>query len=190
MTSFRRRIGFWPCLKRATHTGQTAFLFRLTRSLRTIHRYGFVIPWTEGRTGKLLFRRAILTGIEPVFQPKFGSGGEDRDFFVRMIPRGHVFVWCDEAVAFETIPPVRWKRTFMLKRALLRGKMSLNRRSMGPRAILSSMAAIPLYSLALPFLMLMGHHHFMKYLIKLCDHAGRILALLGINPIRETYVVT
>jgi cellulose synthase/poly-beta-1,6-N-acetylglucosamine synthase-like glycosyltransferase len=155
---------------------------------RPRHETGFVIPWTDGRTGNLLFKRAILTGIDPVFQPKFGSGGEDRDFFARMIPQGHVFVWCDEAVAFETVPPVRWNRTFMLKRALLRGKMSLNHRSIGLGAILSSMAAIPLYTLALPFLILSGQHHFMKYLIKLCDHAGRILALLGFNPVKETYV--
>jgi succinoglycan biosynthesis protein ExoM len=76
----------------------------------------------------------------------------------------------------------------MLRRALLRGKMSLNHRSLGLRAIFASIVAIPLYSVALPFLILSGHHHFMKYLIKLCDHAGRVLAVIGFNPIKETYV--
>jgi hypothetical protein len=28
----------------------------------------------------------------------------------------------------------------------------------------------------------------MKCLIKLCDHAGRLLAVLGLNPVTEVYV--
>ena len=54
------------------------------------------------------------------FNPEFRQG-EDQDFFRRMIDHGHVFIWCNEAVAYEVVPPIRWKRTFMLKRALLRG---------------------------------------------------------------------
>jgi succinoglycan biosynthesis protein ExoM len=155
---------------------------------RPIHETGFVIDWTEGRTGNLLFKRRILKGIGQPFRPEFGSGGEDRNFFIRMIEKGHVFRWCNEAVAYEVVPRVRWKRSFMLKRALLRGKMSLNHRTSGPPAVLKSLVAVPLYLLALPFLLLVGQHKFMEYLIKLCDHAGRILALLGFNPIRESYV--
>ena len=37
----------------------------------------------------------------------------------------------------------------------------------------------------LPFTLLLGQHVFMKYCIKLCDHAGRILSALGLNPVRE-----
>jgi hypothetical protein len=28
----------------------------------------------------------------------------------------------------------------------------------------------------------------MKYLIKICDHAGKLLAFVGLNPIWEKYV--
>ena len=51
-----------------------------------------------------------------------------------------------------------------------------------------SLIAISIYGLGLPFLFVLGHHHFMKYLIKLCDHAGKILAIIGLNPVkvRET----
>ena len=31
----------------------------------------------------------------------------------------------------------------------------------------------------------MGQHWFMRYCVKLCDHLGRLLAVLGINPISE-----
>lgn len=97
-------------------------------------------------------------------------------------------MWCNEAVAYEIVPPVRWKRSFMLRRALLRGKMSLNHKAVAQGGIAKSIVAVSLYSVALPFLLMLGQHSFMKYLIKLFDHAGRILAFLGFNPIAAPYV--
>jgi succinoglycan biosynthesis protein ExoM len=155
---------------------------------RPSHDTGFIIDWTEGRTGNVLFQKRILEGIGEPFKPEFGSGGEDRNFFMRMMERGCVFIWCDEAVAYEVVPPARWKRSFMLRRALLRGKMSLNHKTVARGGIAKSVVAVSLYSAALPFLLLLGHHSFMKYLIKLFDHAGRILAFLGFNPITTAYV--
>jgi len=83
---------------------------------------------------------------------------------------------------------VRWKRTFMLRRALLRGRVSLLHPTCGVFAIATSLVAIPVYAVTLPFALFIGHSRFMVYLVKLFDHAGRVLALLGINPIREPYV--
>lgn len=155
---------------------------------RPVHTTGFRIDWTEGRTGNLLLRREILNGIEPVFRPEFGSGGEDRNFFRRMTQDGRVFIWCNEAVAYESVPPSRWKRSFMIRRALLRGKMSLyQHRGFGD--VTKSLMAVVAYSLMLPVLLVMGHHLFMKYLIKICDHAGKLLAFVGLDPIREKYVL-
>jgi succinoglycan biosynthesis protein ExoM len=155
---------------------------------RPTHATGFVIDWSEGRTGNLLFKRKIIGDIAQVFLPEFGSGGEDRDFFKRMIESGRVFVWCNEAVVYETVPPIRWKRSFMLRRALLRGKVSL----VGPNSRISKVAksaiAVPAYTIALPFLLVSGQHRFMKYLIKTFDHLGRILSFLGIDVVKEKYV--
>src|SRR5579862_5118975 len=86
------------------------------------HPTGFVMPWHECRTGNVMFRRSILDATEAPFRREFGAGGEDQDFFRRMIQKGHRFVWCDEAVAYEVVPPSRWSRRFMIHRALLRGK--------------------------------------------------------------------
>jgi succinoglycan biosynthesis protein ExoM len=155
---------------------------------RPVHTTGFKIDWTEGRTGNLLIKRGILDGIDPVFQPEFGGGGEDRNFFKRMIERGHVFIWCNEAVAYEWVPPIRWKRSFMLRRALLRGKMALNHHR-GLEDLAKSFLAIVGYTLALPVLLVLGHHLFMKYLIKICDHSGKLLAFLGLDPVREKYIL-
>ncbi|HEU0209512.1 MAG TPA: glycosyltransferase [Candidatus Udaeobacter sp.] len=155
---------------------------------RPVHETGFKIDWTEGRTGNLLIKREILDGMKPVFRPEFGSGGEDRNLFKRMIQDGRVFIWCNEAVVHEWVPPTRWKRSFMIRRALLRGKMSLQH-GRGFAELIKSLLAVAAYTLSLPLLLVMGHHLFMKYLIKICDHVGKLLAFVGLDLIREKYVL-
>jgi succinoglycan biosynthesis protein ExoM len=155
---------------------------------RPTHPTGFRIDWNEGRTGNLLIRRQVLDGIDPIFRAEFGSGGEDRDFFRRVMERGRVFVWCNEAIVHELVPPFRWKRTVMLRRALLRGKMAVNHQR-GAFDLTKSFLAVIGYTLALPLLFVAGHHIFMKYLVKICDHSGKLLAFMGLNPVREKYVL-
>ncbi len=152
---------------------------------RPEHQTGFVMDWEECRTGSLLFRSTILKGPEKPFNRDFGTGGEDKDFFMRMTQTGCVFVWCNEAVAYELVPPGRWKKSFMLGRALLRGKNILKHPIGRYRSIATSCAAVPLYGVALPFMLLIGKAQFMKYAIKFCDHAGRLLTLVGLNLMSE-----
>ena len=152
---------------------------------RPEHPTGTLLDWNHCRTGNLLFRRAIVPAGEAPFREQFGTGGEDKDFFMRMAQAGWQFVWCNEAVVFETVPPSRQTRRYMLGRALLRGRNSL-KLSRGRAVLLAkSMAAVPLYALALPFTLIAGQHHFMKLCIRFCDHSGRLLTLVGLNPIRE-----
>lgn len=152
---------------------------------RPTHPSGHVLSWYNTRTGNALIKRSVFEKGEEWFDPKFGSGGEDIDFFRRMIINGFIFIWCNEAFVYEVVPPNRWKRSFMIKRALLRGRISLLHAENCYVNIIKSLIAVPIYSLMLPFLQLCGHHFFMQYLIKLCDHAGKLLALIGLNPIRE-----
>jgi glycosyltransferase involved in cell wall biosynthesis len=152
---------------------------------RPTHPTGFVIPWQECRTGNVLFRHNILDPSEPPFRREFGGGGEDQDFFRRLIERGHRFIWCGEAIAYEVVPPSRWSRRFMIHRALFRGRNTFRHPKHRLRNLLKSVIAVPAYALALPVLLLAGHHYFMKYLVKLADHVGRLLASVGINPVTE-----
>jgi succinoglycan biosynthesis protein ExoM len=152
---------------------------------RPSHDTGSVLHWTNTRTGNVLLRRAIFRDKQNMFRSQFGMGGEDRDFFRRMIGKGSRFVWCGEAPVYEVVPSERFKRSFMLKRALLRGKIP----HFGHFDMVKSVVAIPLYSLALPVLLLLGHHRFMKYLISDFDHIGRILAFCRIDVIKEKYVI-
>lgn len=148
---------------------------------------GFVIDWRKGRTGNVLLKREIFAGAEQPFRPQFRVG-EDQDFFRRMIENGHIFIWCDEAVAYEIVPPIRWRTSFLLRRALLRGASSLLHSSFGVRDIAKSVIAVPAYTAILPFSLILGQARFMTYLVKLFDHLGRLLALVGVNPVKEGYV--
>ena len=121
---------------------------------RPTHDTGFVIDWKEGRSGNVLFRRGILEGIAEPFRPEFGSGGEDRDFFSRMIRDGRIFVWCNEAVVHESVPAARVTRSFMLRRALLRGQVAGTSPSFSTTDITNSVVAVPVYLALLPVLLL------------------------------------
>lgn len=152
---------------------------------RPEHPTGTVMHWTKCRTGNVVFRRAIIDGIGEPFLRQFGTGGEDQDFFRRMSDKGNTFVWCNEAPAYETVPPGRWTRSYMFKRALLRGRNVLKHPKGRVRLVLQSLIAVPLYTLLLPITLLVGQHVFVKIAVKFCDHAGRLLTLVHLNPVNE-----
>jgi succinoglycan biosynthesis protein ExoM len=154
---------------------------------RSTYPTGTVIDWRKGRTGNTLLKREVFEGLAVPFRPEFRTG-EDQDFFRRVIEKGFFFVWCDEAAAYETVPPIRWKRSFLLRRALLRGYTSLAHPTSRVKAILTSLVAVPAYTLFLPVAFMIGQGKFMSVLVRLCDHLGRLLGVIGINPIREPYV--
>jgi glycosyltransferase involved in cell wall biosynthesis len=135
---------------------------------------GTWLHWKQTRTGNVLLRKAIFDdGAQ--FRAECGDGGEDVDFFQRMIANGRRFVWCAEALVHETVPPERCTRRYVLTRALRRGRAPTNQ----GWPVLTSLVAAPLYALALPALLLFGQPVFMRYLIKECDHLGRIIAFFG-----------
>ena len=150
---------------------------------RPTHETGYQLGLSEARTGNVLLRREILDGVVDAFGAEFGTGGEDVDFFRRMMNKGCTFIWCKDAIVYEIVPPSRCTRGYFLRRALLRGSNSLRQPSSRTWKLFKSFIAVLAYTLALPVLFVAGDHYFMKYLIKLCDHGGRILAFLSINPV-------
>jgi succinoglycan biosynthesis protein ExoM len=154
---------------------------------RRINPTGSTVHWQEARTGNVLLKREVFADGEQPFRPEFRAG-EDQDFFRRKIEQGHNFIWSADALAFEVVSPARWKRTYMLRKALLRGATARLQPSCGVVGIAKSVLAVPAYTLALPFALVLGHHRFMTLLVKLCDHLGKLLALVGVNPVHEPYV--
>jgi succinoglycan biosynthesis protein ExoM len=154
---------------------------------RASYQTGLVIDGRKGRTGNVLFRKAIVEGEPEPFRPEFRSG-EDQDFFQRMISKGYVFTWCNEAMAYEWVPPIRWNRMFLLRRALLRGTVSVSHPNVQPKDVVKSILAVPAYLLVLPLALLISHGKFMLYLVSLFNHLGKLLALLRINLITDQYI--
>lgn len=152
---------------------------------RPSYQTGYRLDWRETRTGNALIRRSILNGMVPVFRPEFGTGGEDVDFFRRIMLQGSVFIWCNEAIVHELVPPSRCSSGYLLRRALLRGSNFPKRQVNRLRTLTNSFVAIPLYVLALPFLAFCGRHIFIRYLVKLCDHVSRVFAYLGVQLAHE-----
>ena len=154
---------------------------------RRVNPTGMRVEWPEARTGNVLLKKEVLKGDVAPFRTEFRVG-EDQDFFRRKMEQGFAFVWSSDAVAFEVVPPARWNRLYLVQKALLRGACAALQPSCGAASILKSLVAVPLYAVALPFGLLVGQHRFMTLLVKLCDHLGKLLALVGIHPIKEAYV--
>lgn len=148
---------------------------------------GKEVEWKEARTGNVLMRRRIIEGDAAPFRFQFRAG-EDQDFFRRKTEEGCVFIWSADAAVSETIPPARWRRSFILRKALLQGATAALQPNCGVISIMKSVIAVPLYVVTLPFTLLLGQHLFMAVMVKICDHSGKLLMLMGINPIHEEYV--
>lgn len=154
---------------------------------RPVKPTGLEVKWREARTGNVLLNRAIFAGDPAPFRPEFRAG-EDQDYFQRKIQQGYRFVWSSDAVVSEVLPPARWSRKYYIRKALMQGANAAIQPDCGLMSIAKSLIAVPLYALALPVAFLMGQHRFMTLLVKLCDHAGKLLGRLKMNPVREEYV--
>jgi len=90
--------------------------------LRARHPSGMRLDWPNCASGNVLFRRQLffdVGGFDPAFAE---SGSEDSDFFWRCLSVGAVFIWCDDAVAHEGVPPQRMTREYLNKRAFIAGQ--------------------------------------------------------------------
>jgi succinoglycan biosynthesis protein ExoM len=163
------------------------WLLRSSFYSRAVYPTGTPLDEEEGRTGNVLLRSQLFHDLAQPFKPELRVG-EDKDFFRRMIGSGYRFIWSAEAVVFETVPPIRWKRGFLLKRALFRGAHVPLHPTFGWRKVMRSLVAVLAYSLMLPFALLLGQHRFMSLLVKLCDHLGLLLAVIGICHLSQGYI--
>lgn len=76
------------------------------------------------RTGNALFKRTLFEGEGPWFDPSYGLiGGSDGVFINGQIRLGRKFVWCDDAVVYETVPPDRWPADYYYRRFFRIGTM-------------------------------------------------------------------
>jgi cellulose synthase/poly-beta-1,6-N-acetylglucosamine synthase-like glycosyltransferase len=159
---------------------------------RPVHPTGMQMQWNQCRSGNVLLKKCIFSEKKILFDARYATGGEDVDFFKRAMEAGCKFFWCEEAAAYELVPSDRLKKSYYLKRALLQGTISLKyadgENSLIGRAsmFLKAVVATTIYTIALPFLWLVGGMPlFMRYLVKNCHHFSRALAILGVETVRS-----
>jgi glycosyltransferase involved in cell wall biosynthesis len=154
---------------------------------RSRHATGTRISAGDGRTGNVLFARSLFRGGELWFDPAFGrTGGEDTDFFARHTDRH--FLWCDEAVAFETVPPERWTASFHIKRLLRAGTLDgewMRERRASTRGLLARNMMILCACAALtPPSLLLPKHVRMRVFQKAAYCGGIVTAYFGLSLLR------
>jgi glycosyltransferase involved in cell wall biosynthesis len=133
------------------------------------------------RTGNVLFSKSICREIDQPFDPKYGLiGGEDVDFFRRLIRNDYKFVWCDGAIVYEHVPTYRCKFKYLFNRAILRGLSNSKSESLLSFSTVKSLAAIGVYTAILPGLTFLGRGIMARYAIKCADHAGKIAGMVGL----------
>jgi len=160
---------------------------------RVFHRKRYVtgshIGPGDARTGNVLMRRALFDEGGEWFDPSFGrTGGEDSDFFARQFRAGRTFVWCDEAVAYETVPRDRWTAAFHIRRLWRSGTISGERIRDGrlpSQLILRNAVAFGACAVAMPVSLLLPKHVWMRVAQKLAYCAGVLTACAGWSIFRE-----
>lgn len=147
---------------------------------------GATISLKDSRTGNVLLRRALFPEKELWFDPIYGrTGGEDGDFFVRKGSMGHRFVWCDEAVAHETVPPGRWKLSFHLKKSFRIGSLtgeSIRGKGLHSIAMVGwNVSILGVLGLLLPVILLTKKHVSARMLMKMAYCAGYLSGFCGLD---------
>ena len=136
--------------------------------------------------GNLLIRRAVLEEMPaPWFDPAFAlSGGEDREFFVRLGRAGKRFAWSDEARAHGDIPDTKDNLGWLLRRAYSVGNSDMRvllkhgfEKGGMPAELVKILGALVLSPLAA--LMLAASPRRAVPLQKLFRAVGKFTALLG-----------
>ena len=152
-------------------------------------RSGTPISARDARTGNVLIQRSVFVEGSVWFDPAFGrTGGEDADFFSRQFSQGRVFVWCDEASVYESVPPERWTDSFLLRKHLRIGTLVGETMRKGPlqsRAIAKEgIILCGCIAVALPSLLLPKHVR-MHVLRKLAYCGGLITAYYGLPILKD-----
>jgi len=139
---------------------------------RASHKTGTALNWTQTRTGNVLINANLFKDKNKRFDPSLGrTGGEDIDFFKKLINDGKSFVWCNEATVFETVTQERWKKSFYLKKYIQIGGRTGEIVGTWPLKLkckwfAKAIFSISFYSVITPFSILGGQHVFMKCIFK------------------------
>lgn len=150
------------------------------------YRTGTILKWNETSSANFLIKKDIFDASDKFFDISFGkTGGEDTDFFKRMIEKGYKFVWSSEAIVYENNSPERWEPKWILKRALrtgvIYGKLKIRNKKFYYKVLFVSEIIRNLFIIILiiPFSWVCGLNIFWKYASKFFSNIGKLLGLFG-----------
>jgi GT2 family glycosyltransferase len=147
-------------------------------------------------TSNVLLSRAALESLSPTwFDPAFAlSGGEDKDFFVRLAKRGMRFAWADEAIVHAHVPVSRsnpgWalRRDFRVGNSDMRVFLKHEHASLSRAGEAAKIAAALAISPSLALLLAPFPTKRMMPLCKLARASGKLAAAFGVRY--DEYAVT
>jgi len=145
---------------------------------------GTALRIADVSTSNALVRRSLFDGRR--FDPAWGrTGGEDVELFDRMLRSGASFVWCDEAVVFETIPEHRYRLRWLTRRAFNGGVGHTRLMCRSGRTAVRilragrALAAWTLLMACLPFAALAGRRALARTWLRGCTQLGHLWATVG-----------
>lgn len=139
--------------------------------------------------GNLFIARSMLRAMTPPwFDPAFAlTGGEDRDFFLRLEAEGARFAWADGARVYGDVPEGRATLGWTLKRAYSNGNSDMQvllkyRPGLATRLReTAKIAGAVLLSLPLAVILFPSPNRRLAPLTKLCRAAGKLTAMAGLR---------
>jgi glycosyltransferase involved in cell wall biosynthesis len=140
----------------------------------------------QGAGNLLLSRPRLAAMTPPWFDPAFAlTGGEDRDFFLRLQAEGARFAWADQARAYGEVPESRANLGWALKRAYSIGnsdmRVLLKHRPGAITRLVETVkiAGALLLSLPLAVILAFSPNRRLGPLTKLFRAAGKLTAMVG-----------
>lgn len=158
------------------------------------HRSG-PVAMIHGTANVLLRCDTLRTIAPPWFDPAFAlSGGEDKDFFTRLVRRGARFAWADEAVVHAYVPVSRsnprWalKRNFRIGNSDMRVFLKYEHATLARAGEAAKIAAALAISPSLALLLAPFPAKRMMPLCKFARASGKLAAAFGVQY--DEYAVT
>lgn len=154
---------------------------------RPVHRTGTLLEWDQTRTGNVLLKKDVFDKHHLCFDLKCKTSGSDKEFFREAMQLGCRFIAVQEAPVYEIVPPERQTKSYYIRRAMIQASNERRFRAPLLRGIskviapMKAIAALLVYTMILPFSVLIGSHAVMKYAEKVIYHLSWLLAMLGID---------
>lgn len=150
---------------------------------RTIHAEDYVTLIQAA--GNILLHKSIYNGKDALyFDENFGlTGGEDKEFFIRLKNKGIKFYYTPEAKSFEYYGPERVSEKWALERAYRIGcndtrilKYHSSSIFLGLKILVTSLLGLLVYTTLIPFFYTNKPKQF-KYRLKLSRQIGKLQGL-------------